>query len=190
MVSRTLLWSLATVVVLTGCATPRKSQNNPSASDEKRIRNHGYSLLYDLLSEQKSLDKVLIVKMERPDIRDVIEDIARNSGDLAERLQGFASIDTSLDIQNRELPLVEAKTRQSIKSDRTKELLFSTGRKFELRLLLTQTEALSYGSHLAKTLREHEKDQRRRMFLEEAAQKMDSLYSRVFELLMTRIAGT
>ena len=54
------------------------------------------------------------------------------------------------------LPPGELATRDAIASTKEKELLGQTGDTFELTLLLTQTEALSYASHLAKVAGENE----------------------------------
>jgi hypothetical protein len=50
----------------------------------------------------------------------------------------------------------EAATREAIASTKEKELLSQTGGEFELSLLLTQAESLSYALHLARVAIENE----------------------------------
>ena len=71
-------------------------------------------------------------------------------------LEGFARHDPSIKLDDIRLPSGETATRRAIASTEEKELLSQTGDTFELTLLLTQTEALSYARHLAKVAGENE----------------------------------
>jgi hypothetical protein len=84
------------------------------------------------------------------------------------------------------LPPGEAATREAIASSRTKELLGQKGDEFELTLLLTQTEALSYAWHLAKVAGDNEPDPDRARALTGVSQDMKNLYHEAFELLLSR----
>jgi len=167
-----------------GCHTA--TSKTAGASQSETVRNEGCSLLYDLLSKQKDVNKLLLVKKETPEVKDLIEEIARTAKDAEEQLRQFAADDKTLDLKTPGLPQVEAKTRASIESARTKQLLFSSGPQFELRLLLSQAEGLSYGAHLAKVLHQQERDIRRKMFLEELSRQLERLYERTFDLLSAR----
>jgi hypothetical protein len=83
-------------------------------------------------------------------------------------------------------------TRDAIASTKEKELLNQTGDKFELTLLLTQTEALSYGWHLAVVASLYEPDPDRAHALVGIGVDMDNLYQEVFAMLLakTRAAAT
>ena len=61
-----------------------------------------------------------------------------------------------------------------------------TGDKFELTLLLTQTEALSYAWHLAKVASENEPQPDRARALGGVSADMENLYREVFALLRSR----
>jgi len=64
--------------------------------------------------------------------------------------------------------------------------LDQSGKKFELSLLLTQTQALSYGWHLAKVAGENEVQPDRARALAGVSQDMENLYNETFTLLLSR----
>jgi hypothetical protein len=68
----------------------------------------------------------------------------------------------------------------------TKELLTKTGEKFEMRFLLTQIEALTYGSHLAVVVQNHEADENRRAVLAKISQQYQDLHQALIDLMHTR----
>ena len=61
-----------------------------------------------------------------------------------------------------------------------------TGDEFELTLLLTQTEALSYAWHLAKVAGENEPQPDRARALAGVSEDMQKLYHEVFVLLLSQ----
>jgi hypothetical protein len=66
-------------------------------------------------------------------------------------------------------------------------LLGQTGDEFELTLLLTQTEALSYAWHLAKVAGENESQPDRASALAGVSEDMENLYHEVFAMLLFKI---
>jgi hypothetical protein len=83
-------------------------------------------------------------------------------------------------------------TRDAIASTKKKELLGQSGDEFELTLLLTQTEALSYAWHLAKVAGENEPQPDRARALAGVSDDMENLYREVFVMLLskTKSSGT
>ena len=86
---------------------------------------------------------------------------------------------------NMQLPLIEQETRDSIGKYRTKQLVFQNSQKIELPLLLTQAEALTYGSHLAKVVANHEPEPTRKQYLDQLSIDLMRLQERVVALLKT-----
>lgn len=74
--------------------------------------------------------------------------------------------------------------RAVVATTRQKELLGGTGDIFELNLLLTQTEALSYAWHLAKVTAKSEPDPARARALADISADMKQLYHEVFVRLL------
>jgi hypothetical protein len=141
-----------------GCATVQKSvPPTISATDSKKIelRNNAVSLLADLLNDEKNVSKVLIIKSSSKETSVIIKAISRTAGDGAKQLETLAKNDPSLKLHALELPPGEKATRAAIAKTKEHELLFTSGENFEFNLLLTQTDALDYGSHLAKIAAEN-----------------------------------
>ena len=171
--------------ILTGC----QSQKAPPASASGvslSIRNNCYSLLHQLLDEQKDVSILRFIKREHSDVKDLVKKIAADSGTGAKLLEEFAKNDPSLHLDDIRLPSGETATRDSIASTKEKELLSQTGDKFELTLLLTQTEALSYAWHLAKVAGENEPEPERARALAGISKDMENLYHEVFAMLLSK----
>ena len=82
-------WVCGTLIVcalvVTGCTTVQKVLPI-RAWRQARVRNEGYSLLYQLLSQESDAAKLLIIKHAEPPIVDVIQEIARTCGQAAKEL--------------------------------------------------------------------------------------------------------
>jgi hypothetical protein len=135
-----------------GHASAQKSAPPEAATDRSKIevRNNAASLLADLLGDEKNVSKILIIKHNSAELGRLIKAISKTAGDGAEQLETLAKNDKTLNLHVLQLPPGEMATRAAMSKTRERELLFSSGAKFELSLLLTQTTALDYGSHLAK----------------------------------------
>ncbi len=167
--------------VLTGCQSPKATpptQSNPST------RNNCYSLLHQLLNEQKDVSLLRFIKSERAEVKNVVTRIAITSGTGAKLLEEFAKDDPSIRLDDLRLPPAEVATRDAIASTKEKELLGQTGDEFELTLLLTQTEALGYAWHLAKVAGENEPQPERAQALAGISEDMQNLYHEVFVRLL------
>jgi hypothetical protein len=190
-ISPLLAAMLLAAFVLTGCQSP-KSMHSSGGDLSQPIRNNSYSLLHQLLDDQKDVGLLHYIKSEHPDVKDLIKRIATASATGATLLEQFAKDDPTIKLDDISLPPGEVATRDAIASTKEKELLSQTGDKFELTLLLTQTEALSYGWHLAVVSSLYEPDPDRAHALVGIGVDMDNLYHEVFALLLakTRAAAT
>jgi hypothetical protein len=182
---------LATACVLTGCQSP-KAKAPGGGGAALATRNNCYSLLHQLLDDQKNVSILRFIKREQDDVKNLVKRIAAASGAGAKVLEEFAKHDPSIILDDIRLPPGEAATREAIGSTKKKELLGHTGDEFELSLLLTQTEALSYAWHLAKVAGENELQPERARAVAGVREDMKSLYQEVFKLLLskTRLAAT
>jgi hypothetical protein len=174
------------LVVFAGCATAPKPEPPKSEDAALAMRNQGYALLYKLLSDEKNLSKLLLIKKEQADLGELIKRISKVSGETAEGFEQFSKADAHLHLESDGLPAIEKEVRDSIGKTRAKELIAKGGQKFELRVLLTQSEALTYGAHLAAVLQRHESDEARRKFLGETSQQLQELHQAVIDLMHTR----
>jgi hypothetical protein len=168
---------------LTGCQSPKAVRPVQSGAS---IRNNCYSLLHQLLDEQKDVSMLRFIKSEHSDVKTLVKRIATTSEAGAKLLEKFAKDDPSIRLDDLRLPPGEVATRDAIASTKEQELLSQTGDKFELTLLLTQTEALNYASHLAKVAGENEPQPERAHALAGIGQDMQNLYQEVFLLLLSK----
>src|ERR1019366_1477124 len=121
-----------------------------------------------------------------PEVKNLIKKIAANSAAGAKLLEAFARHDLTINLEDIRLPPGETATRDAIASTKKKELLGQSGDEFELTLLLTQTEALSYAWHLAKVAGENESQPDRARALAGVSKDMENLYHEVFVMLLSK----
>jgi hypothetical protein len=181
--SLTMVLSIA--CVLTGCQSP-KIGSAAGISSAPSTRNNCYSLLHQLLDEQKDVSMLRFVKREHSDVKNLIKRIAAASEAGSHLLEDFARHDASIQLDDIWLPPGETATRAAIASTKKKELLSQTGDKFELSLLLTQTEALSYAWHLAKVASENDSQPDRARAAAGISEDMQNLYHEEFALLLSK----
>jgi hypothetical protein len=179
-------WVCGTLIVcalaVTGCSTVQKIL--PTAAwREARVRNEGYGLLYQLLSQESNAAKLLIIKHADPPVADVIKEIASTCSQAKKELEQFHEKDRHLSLEMTHLPEIEQKTRAAIESTVTKQLLFSSDKKFEVRFLFTQAESMNYAAHLAKVLHDQENNPVRKEFLATLSERCTTLHDRVMGLL-------
>ena len=176
---------LSVACVLSGCQSPKASAPSGSSAAQS-TRNNCYSLLHQLLCDQKDVSLLRFIKREQDDVKSLVKKIAVNSATGAKLLEEFARHDPSINLDDIQLPPGEAATREAIASTKKKELLGQTGDEFELTLLLTQTEALSYAWHLAKVAGENESQPDRARALAGVSKDMENLYHEVFVMLLSK----
>jgi hypothetical protein len=176
---------LSVACILTGCQSP-KAKSASGGRTAQSTGNNCYSLLHQLLDEQKDVSILRFIKREQAGLRTLVNKIAAASGAGAKVLQEFASHDPSIHLDDIRLPPGETATREAIAATRKKELLSQTGDKFELSLLLIQAEALSYAWHLAKVASENESQPERARAVAGVGENMKNLYQEVFALLLSK----
>jgi hypothetical protein len=171
--------------LLAGCQSP-KAMSPSEGNAALATRNNCYSLLHQLLDEQKNVSLLRFIKAEQPDVKTLVKKIAATSGTGAKLLEAFAKDDPSIHLDDIRLPPGELATRDAIAATKEKELLGQTGDTFELTLLLTQTEALSYAWHLAEVTGKNEPQPERAQALAGISKDMQDLYHEVFVLLLSK----
>ena len=179
----TLMLSVACFLV--GCQSPKASSSVKSGA-ALSTRDNCYSLLHQLLDQQKNVGLLRFIKREEDDVKKLVKKIAANSAAGAKLLAEFARHDPPVNLDDIRLPPGEAATREAIASTKKKELLGQSGGEFELTLLLTQTAALSYAWHLAKVAGENEPQPDRARVLAGVSEDMKNLYHEVFVLLLAK----
>jgi hypothetical protein len=180
-----VLPSVLAICLLAGCQTA-EPKTVAAHAPTVAFRNNSYSLLHQLLDEQKDVKWLSVIKWEDPEVKPLIKKIAVTSKNDAEILEAFAKSDPSLSLDAIDLPPAEVATRAAIASSKKDALLGQKGDAFELTLLLSQTEALSYAWHLAKVAAKSETRPERVRALTDISDEMEQLYGQVFALLRSR----
>jgi hypothetical protein len=172
------------LLAFVGCQS-RQPAVPPPHSASQATRNNCYSLLHQLLDDQKDVSMLRFIKREHSDVKDLVKKIASTSKAGSKFLEEFAKKDPSINLGAIRLPLGEVATRNAIASTKKNELLNQTGQKFELTLLLTQTEALNYAWHLAEVASQTDSQPDRARALADIGNEMKNLYHEVFVLLLS-----
>lgn len=180
---------LAIACLLAGCMSP-VARAPVGGGAALATRNNCYSLLHQLLDEQKDVSLLRFIKREHAGVKDLVKRIAAASGAGADLLSGFAKADPSISLVDFRLPPGEAATREAIASTKQKELLGRSGDDFELRLLLTQDEALGYAQHLARVAAENEPSTGRAHALTAISEDMGRLDQELVGLLLAKWKGS
>lgn len=169
-----------------GCQSVATDRPSTAATDAIELRNNLYSLLYQLLSDERHVSKLLIIKRESRDLNHLIKRISDAAANGADHLKDFAKKEASLNLEVEGLPPGERAVRRAIAHTKRNQLLGSSGEKFERRLLLTQMEALNYGAHLARVAADNESAPARAEYLSTLSQTMKELHSEVLQLLFNQ----
>lgn len=149
------------------------------------IRNNAASLLADLLGQEKDVSKVLVIKHPSPSVKRLVEAISKQADEGSKQLQELAKNDTTLKLDTIQLPPGEQAARDAESKAQEKALLLSSGRKFETNLLLSQAQALSYGSNLAKVASDNSSSDAEQREFHDLQTSLDDLYQRV----VIRVSG-
>jgi len=179
----TALTVIVAAALLLGC----QSGPSPSGSTDtlNLDRNDGYSLLYDLVTDLKNVDKALIFRSKDAPFDDTIKAIAAMANAAYVQLDAFAKVDPGLQIKRQPLPPIEVAVRKSISNSEAVGLFTSKGPIFNRRLLLSQQNGLQYAEHLAKVIQKHEGVPKRKEFLASLEKQAHTLREQVIALLAT-----
>jgi hypothetical protein len=164
---------------LFGCSSTKKNSSTPNQHSNL---NEAYTILYELASKQKDLDKISIVKTISSDINSLLKDISKTSEKLAKTLDAWAE-QKKIQHNLSPLPTFEKQTRKEIEFTTTKKILSSSGSSLEKLLLLKQNEALGYQAHLCQWINHNEKNNQRQETIQNFEKRFEKLHQRAFNLL-------
>ena len=141
---------LSATLALCGCTQLKQGEVTRQPLDAQlQTRNNAASLLYDLLGNEKNVSKILIIKRNSEELGRLIKAISESTAAAHKQMDGLAASDATLNLRVTGLPAGEKAARAAAAKTKEHELLSTSGKEFELNLLLTQAEALGYASELA-----------------------------------------
>jgi len=170
----------STAAPLTVTASTAKQKAN------LETRNNALALLNELVNEERHLSKVLIIKRESAELKRLVKEISDVAGQAADNLKILARVTPGLHLTAGGLPQGERATRTSIAKAKRDALLHSKGAEFEFQLLITQAEALSYGTHLALIIAENEPQPARAQEFYTLSSRFKGLHEQVLAMLRPR----
>jgi hypothetical protein len=178
----------STVCLLTACESAKPPRPVPPTANAAALstRNNCYSLLHQLLDEQKDVSLLRFIKREPDDLKSLVKAIAADSAKGAKMLEEFARRDSSIRLDDYRLPPGETATRAAEATTMQREILHRTGEDFELALLLSQFQALGYARHLAKVAAENDSQPERARALASLSEEMARHYHQLFALLRSK----
>jgi hypothetical protein len=163
-----------------GCAS---TPPPPVSRDVHRIGDEGYGILYKLMSDESPVAGIFILKSADPLVVALVKDIAKTCQDAKTQLDEFAKSDSELHFDVTDLPAAEVASRQAEADLDKKDLLGSSGKTFEVRLLFTQAQAMGYAANLSKAVAAREDDPARKDFLNGLGDTCAGYRDRAMELL-------
>jgi hypothetical protein len=188
----TRLLALLVLFPLCGCQSPGPAPAASTAVEpvqsakkhvDRAVGDNALSLLHDLLGDEKNVSKILIIKHASPALKQLIKNISQTAGAGVKTLESFTQKDAPPNWDQLGLPPGEKATREALAKTKEHELLHASGQEFEFQLLLTQAEALSYGTHLARIAAENEPDPGHARDLLMISQELNQQHVEVLALL-------
>lgn len=176
---------MAVVFLVSACQSPPPPVR-VMATASQNTRNNSYSLLHQVLEQEKDVSMLRFIKHENQGLKDLIKEVARAAKNGADHLEEFAKQDSSLALDHYDLPPGEKETRASISSRDEKDLLHDSGGKFELILILTQIDALNYASHLAKVAAHNDSRPERIQYLLNLSDEMKNFHDQLVAQISLR----
>jgi hypothetical protein len=179
-------WLLLCILMLAGHlagCTVFSGRTSKSTNQGLSTISEGYTLLYEVTSQQKHIDKLLLIKIESDGVDVLISEISAYMAKLEDQLIKLAKEDPSLDLDRKVLPEMASKMHQSVQAEQLKVFLGATGKDFERELLLGISSTLNQARHLAKVMRAAETSEQRKAFWKDVQEHFDDQYRRVVELL-------
>jgi hypothetical protein len=172
------------VIALAGCSTaPKPPSENGGLFRE---RNEGYSLLYRLMSDESKVGEIFIIKHADDSVKGLVKDIAAACQAAKKQMDGFPMANNRIEYDVPDLPRLEQESRDLEAKEEAKDLLTSSGKTFELRLIFTQAEATGYAVNLCQALAAHEDDAGHKDFLNNLSSRCAVFQQRLMELLIVK----
>lgn len=148
-------------------------------SPDQALLGNSASLLADLLNNEKNLNKILLIKGHSRELGELVDAISHAAADGEDQLKALAQRDPALNLKALELPSGEQAARKAMAKTKEHELLFSAGDNFAFNLLVTQTDALNYGSHLAAIVADNAPDSETARQFHALATTLEGLFKQV-----------
>jgi len=175
-----VLASLSAAIFIISAGSSPAAEGNAAQSS----LNDGYSLFYQFCDQESQLSLLLWFKSAPSGIADYAKRISATAKDDLATLKKFSQGDSALRLDKVSLPGFELDVRKSMAADRQQQLVWhSSGPAFAQAVCMTQSEATSYGLHVAKVLSETEPDPDRARAMRHIYEKWLALHDESYKLV-------
>jgi hypothetical protein len=172
------------VMALAGCSmTPKPPSENGGMIRE---RNEGYSLLYKLMSDESKVSEIFILRHADDPVKGLVKEIGTACQAAKKQMDGFPMANNRIEYDVPDLPRLEQESRDLEAKEEEKDLLTSSGKTFELRLIYTQAEAMGYAVNLCQALAAYEDDAGNKDFLNKLSSQCAGFRQRLMDLLIVK----
>jgi hypothetical protein len=186
--------ALALLVGAAGCQSQPASLGHTAAEatipvnahPDISLRNNALALLQDLLGDEQDVAKVLYLKSASDATGRLLKDISATSKEFHSNIEVIAKQLPDYNIKNLDLPPGEVAARKAESKTTEHAILHSSGADFEFEILLSQAQALDYGTHLARVIAANETDSAAVGEFSALAAKLNALYERTALLMRTK----
>jgi hypothetical protein len=195
LVNTKFLSFLALVVVMsaTGCQSPSQPGSRTAvpatitvnSKADIAVRNNALALLQDLLNDEQDVSKVLYLKSASDETSRLLKDISAAAKEYHTKIQAFAEQLPDYDFKKLDLPPGEVAARKAESKTQEHAILHSHGADFEFNILLSQAQALDYGTHLARVIATNETDSTQAGQFSAFAEELNALFERTTLALKT-----
>jgi hypothetical protein len=175
---------LLIIVSAAGCAaTPKAPSENGGMFRE---RNEGYSLLYKLMGDESKVGGIFIIKHADDSVGGLVKEIGAACTGAKKQMDGYPGLNIRIEYDVTDLPKVEQESRDLEAKTQEKNLLTSSGKTFELRLVFTQAEAMEYAKNLCDALIAREDNAQIKAFLTALSLQCAGFHQRLMDLLTVK----
>jgi len=151
-----------------------------------RERNEGYSLLYSLMGDESKVGGIFIIKHADDSVSGLVKEIGIACDSAKKQMDGFPYSNNRIEYDVPDLPKLEQRARDLESKAEARELLASSGKLFELRLISTQIQAMGYAVNLCQAMIAVEDDPGRKDFLTNLSNQCAAFRQRLMDLLTVK----
>jgi len=172
------------------CTSNHPSGGSSGAAAESdrlyRTRNEGYSILYKLMSDESDVGMILWLKHADDSVAGLVKAVGERCQAARKEMDEFPKSDKHIEFNVADLPEVEQKCRELETEETRHELLSSSGKDFEIYLIFSQAEAMSYANNLCIAMEKTEDNPIRKKFLVDLAGQSGDFHERFMKLLLAK----
>jgi hypothetical protein len=172
------------IFLAAGCAaTPKAPSENGGMFRE---RNEGYSLLYRLMGDESKVGEIFIIKHADDSVGGLVKEIGAACTGAKKQMEAYPAMNNRIEFDVPDLPKVEQESRDLEAKTQEKNLLMSSGKTFELRLVFTQAQAMEYAKDLCDALIAREDNVQIKAFLTALSLQCAGFHQRLMDLLTVK----